>query len=197
MKAYIDDIVVKSRTEDALIDDLKKMFDNLKKYRMMLNPKKCTFDVLSGKLLSFLVSNRDIEVNPRKIKTLDQMQSPRTLKEIQKLTECITTLSRFISRMDEQGMPFFKLLKKHDRFKWTEEAERAFQDLKRYLSSPLVLTPPNEKDELFLYIKATPQIISTVLVVERECPKKKAKVQRHVYYVSEVLQDSKLRYPQV
>ena len=99
--------------------------------------------------------------------------------------------------MGERGVSFFKLLKKQDRFEWTEEVERAFQDLKRYLSSPLILTPPNEKEELFLYIAATPQVVSTVLAVERECPEKKAKVQKPVYYVSEVLHDAKLRYPQV
>ena len=89
-------------------------------------------------------------------------------------------------------MPSFKLLKKHDWFEWTEEAEHAFQDLKWYLSSPLILTPPNEIEELFLYIAATPQIVSTVLVVERECPEKKTKVQKSVYYMSEVLHDAKL-----
>ena len=176
VEAYVDDIVVKSKTESALIADLKETFDNLRKYRMMLNPEKCTFGVPSGKLLGFLVSSRGIEANPRKIEALDQMRSPRTLKDVQRLTGCIAALSRFISRMGERGMPFFKLLKKNDRFEWTEEAENAFKDLKRYLSSPLILTPPDEKEELFLYIAATPQVVSTVLVVERECPEKKTKV---------------------
>ena len=99
--------------------------------------------------------------------------------------------------MCERGMPFFKLLKKHDRFEWTEEAEHTIQDLKRYLLSPLILIPLNEKEELFLYIAATPQVVSIVLVVERECPEKKAMIQKLVYYVSEVLHDAKLRCPQV
>ena len=176
MEAYVDDIVVKSRIGDALIDYLKETFDNLRKYRMMLNLKKCTFGVPSVKLLGFLVSSHGIEANSHKIEALNQMRSPQTLKEVQKLTGCIVALSWFIFRMGEQEMPYFKLLKKQDRFDWTEEAERVFQDLKRYLSSPLILTPPNKKEELFLYIVATPQIVSTVLVVEWKCLKKKAKV---------------------
>ena len=93
VEAYIDDIVVKSRTRDSLVDDLKETFDNLRKYHMMLNPKKCMFGVSSSKLLEFLVSSRGIKANPSKIEALDQMRSPRTLKEVQKLTGCIAALS--------------------------------------------------------------------------------------------------------
>ena len=64
--AYADDIVVKSRKEETMIDDLKETFDNLRVYKMMLNPAKCVFGVPAGKLLGFLVSNRGIEANRRR-----------------------------------------------------------------------------------------------------------------------------------
>ena len=66
----MDDIVVKSRKEETLIDDLRETFDNLRVYKMMVNPKKCVFGVPAGKLLGFLVSNRGIETNPEKIQQL-------------------------------------------------------------------------------------------------------------------------------
>ena len=68
--AYVDDIVVKSRKEVTLIADLKETFDNLRVYKMMLNPAKCVFGVPAGKLLGFLVSNSGIEANPEKIKAI-------------------------------------------------------------------------------------------------------------------------------
>ena len=55
---YVDDIVVKSRKKETLLDDLKETFDNLRVYKMMLNPAKCVFGVPAGKLLGFLVSER-------------------------------------------------------------------------------------------------------------------------------------------
>ena len=58
--------MVKSRKEETLIGDLKKTFDNLRDYKMMLNPAKCVFGVPTSKLLGFLVSNRGIEANPKK-----------------------------------------------------------------------------------------------------------------------------------
>nr|ABA92092.1 retrotransposon protein, putative, Ty3-gypsy subclass [Oryza sativa Japonica Group] len=168
VEAYVDDIVVKTKTNDSLIDDLRETFDNLRRYRLMLNPEKCTFGVPSGKLLGFLVSGRGIEANPEKIKAIENMKSPTRLKEVQKLTGCMAALSRFVTRMGERGQPFFALLKKQDKFVWTQEAEEAFIALKRYLSNPPVLVAPQPNEELFLYIAATPYSVSTVIVVERE-----------------------------
>ena len=92
---------------------------------------------------------------------------------------------------------FFKLLKKAGNFEWTEEAEEAFQKLKEYLASSLVMTPPKGKEDMMLYITATKNVVSTAIVVEREEPGHTYKVQRPVYYISEVLTESKVRYPHV
>ena len=77
-----------------------------------LNLEKCVFGVPSGKLLGFIVSYRGIEANPKKLKDKFKMNSPTTLKDVQKLTGCMVALSCFISRLGERAMPFYKLLKK-------------------------------------------------------------------------------------
>jgi hypothetical protein len=106
----------------------------------------------------------------------------------------MAALSHFISRLGEKGLPFFKLLEASEKFIWTEEADVAFAQLKAFLTSPPVLTAPQPNEVLLLYIAATDRIISTVLVVEREEPSHVYKVQRSVYYISEVLNESKTRY---
>jgi hypothetical protein len=88
------------------------------------------------------------------------------------------------------------LIKQGEKFQWNEEADRAFEDLKRTISTPPILVAPKEKEPLLLYIAATPQVVSTVLVVEREEEGKLHGVQRPAYFVSEVLSPSKQRYPQ-
>nr|AAP53313.2 transposon protein, putative, unclassified [Oryza sativa Japonica Group] len=97
VEAYVDDIVVKTKTSDSLIDDLRETFDNLRRYRLMLNPEKCTFGVSSGKLLGFLVSGRGIEANPNKIKAIENMKSPTRLKELRHYFEAhrVTVVSSF------------------------------------------------------------------------------------------------------
>ena len=86
-------------------------------------------------------------------------------------------------------------MKKSDKFEWTPEADAAFAELKALLSTQPVLAAPISKEPLLLYIAATGQVVSTVLTVEREEEGKAFKVQRPVYYISELLTPSKQRYP--
>jgi hypothetical protein len=94
--------------------------------------------VPQGKLLGFIVSHQRIEANPEKITTITAMDAPRTIKDVQKLTGCMAALNRFISRLGERELPFFKLLKHHDKFQWTEEQRRRYK-----ISSTICSRPPS------------------------------------------------------
>src|SRR5438552_19160913 len=94
-------------------------------------------------------------------------------------------------------MPFYKLLKKQSKFRWTPEAQQAFDELKKFLTNPPVLVPPMPKEPLLLYIVATSHVVSTTIVVERQEEGHIQKVQRPVYFVREVLSEPRIRYPQV
>jgi hypothetical protein len=80
VEAYIDGVVVKSKRRRDLLDDLKETFNNLRKYKMMLNTKKCVFRVSLGKLLGYMVSSRGIDMNPKKVEAIEQLQPPQTRK---------------------------------------------------------------------------------------------------------------------
>jgi hypothetical protein len=108
--------VVKSKKHGDLLDDLKETFDNLRKSKMMLNTKKWVFDVSSGKLLGYMVSSRRIDANPKKVEAIENLQPPQTRKEIQKLVGMMAALNRFISKLGERGIPFYRLLCKGDDF---------------------------------------------------------------------------------
>ena len=168
VEAYIDDIVVKTKDRDTLVPDLEETFCNLRRVNIKLNPEKCSFGVPSGKLLGFMVSHRGIEANPDKIEAIDRIEAPRRIKEVQRLNGCVTALGRFVSRLGERALPFFKLLKKSGPVKWTPEAEAALQDLKKYLTTPPVMVAPRPAEPLMLYVSATSEVVSAVLVAERE-----------------------------
>ena len=106
-----------------LITNLAATVMNLRRFNIRLNPEKCVFGVPKGKLLGYIVSERNIESNLEKITNISNMGPICNVKGVQRLTSCLATLSRFISRLDEQGMPFYKLLKKMDTFVWAEEAQ--------------------------------------------------------------------------
>jgi hypothetical protein len=112
------------------------------------------FGISTGKLLGFLVSYRGIEANPEKIKAIEAMRPLTRVKDVQKLTGSLAALSRFISRLAERALPFFKLLRKSGPFSWTEEAEQAFQELKQHLVSLPILVALEPEEPLYLYIAA-------------------------------------------
>jgi hypothetical protein len=88
------------------------------------------FDVSSGKLLGYMVLSQGIDTNPKMVEAIEQLQPPQTRKEIQKLAGMMASLSRFISKLGECGMTFYKLLYKADGFQWDEQAVVAFIELK-------------------------------------------------------------------
>ena len=96
------------------------------------------------------------------------MSPPKNLKEMQKLAGCVTSLGRFISKMGERALPFFKLMKRKGPFEWTPDAGMAFKDLKRYLTSPPVMVAPKPQEPLVLYLTATPHSANAVMLAVRE-----------------------------
>jgi hypothetical protein len=167
VKVYVDDVIVKTTIKDNLITNLAENFANLRVNRWKLNPEKCVFGVPSGKLLGCMVSHRDIEANPTKVDAIHRMNRPTRNKDVMKLTGMMAALGRFISKLGEKGLPFFKLLKKSDKFQWTEEADLALEELKTLLTSPPVMVPPAPKETLLLYISASTQVVSAMLVAKR------------------------------
>jgi hypothetical protein len=121
----------------------------------------------------------------------------RDLKGAQKVLGCLAALSRFILRLGEKGLPLYRLLKKHEHFSWTVEAQEALDMLKATLAHAPMLMPPRDGEPLYLYIAATTQVVSAVIVVERTEEGHALLVQRPVYYISEVLSETRARYPQV
>jgi hypothetical protein len=196
IQVYIDDGVITTREEAMLIGKLRETFNNLDRYKLKLNPTKCSFGVPEGQLLGFLVSSRGIEVNPEKIQAILTTVKPTKLHEIHQLAGRVAAFSRFVARLGEKALLFYALMKKSDKkFEWTEEADQAFAHVKKVLSTPPVLVAPNEKEPLLLYIAATHQVVSTVLVVEQSEEGKAQGVHQLVYFLSEVLSPSKQRYP--
>ena len=155
---------------------------------MLLNAFKCSFGVGSGKFLGYMVTHRGIEVNPDQIRAINSLQPPRNPKEVQKLIGMMAALNRFISRSSERCRPFFLLLHKWKEFQWSEECVTAFQELKRYLSHPPIMSSPVVDKVLFAYLAVALRAINLMLIrVDNG-------IQRPIYYVSKSLNEAEVHY---
>nr|GFC82385.1 reverse transcriptase domain-containing protein [Tanacetum cinerariifolium] len=183
IEVYVDDLVIKSHTETEMVRDIAETFQTLRKINMKLNPKKCSFGLAEGVFLGYVIT-------PEGIKPC-QLPSPQTIKEVQSLNGKLASLNRFLSKSAEKSLPLFQTLKKcikKSDFRWTTEAEQAFQQLKQHLSALPLLAAPKPQEELIMYLSATHGAISAVLLTGR------GTVQTPVYFISRALQGSELNY---
>ncbi|RDX69530.1 Retrovirus-related Pol polyprotein, partial [Mucuna pruriens] len=133
-------------------------------FKLRLNPEKCFFGVKAEKFL------RGIEANPKKCNILIDMRSPKSVKEL---------------------TPIFKRLRKAECFRWIDECEAAFEELKTMLASPPFLTRLVLGKPIFVYIYVSDNVVSLVIIQEEEGE------QSHIYYVSKVLQGVEIQYQKI
>ncbi|KAF8096222.1 hypothetical protein N665_0315s0008 [Sinapis alba] len=184
MEVYIDDMLVKSLRASDHLQHLRTCFATLNEYGMKLNPAKCTSGVMLGEFLGYIVTQRGIEANPKQISAILDLPSPKSSKEVQRLTGQIAALNRFISRSTDKCLPFYELLKGNKKFVWDDKCESAFVQLKEYLTTPPVLAKPEEGDILSLYTA-----VNGVLIKEDRGE------QRPIFYTSKRMTDPETRYP--
>ncbi|XP_071739546.1 uncharacterized protein [Rutidosis leptorrhynchoides] len=194
LEAYVDDMVIKSPEESTLLKDIQETFDTLRTVNMKLNPKKCSFGVEEGKFLGYYITKKGILPNPEKVDKLQQLKTPTTVKEMQSLNGKLASLSRFLSKGAERQLPFLKVLKGclgAKKISWTEEAEKAFIEMKAHIANLPTLTSPKMGETLYLYLATSKECISAVIVAERE------RIQVPIYFVSRVLQGAEVNYPEL
>lgn len=119
---------------------------------------------------------------------IQQLHLPNNPNKVQKPTGMIAALNRFVSRSGDRCRPFYQLLKKWKGFHWTEDCNLAFKDLKSYLACPPILSRPDSKKDLYMYLVVFDHVVSSVMVRQHEG------IQRSVYYLSKTLVDAETRY---
>nr|GEZ28489.1 reverse transcriptase domain-containing protein [Tanacetum cinerariifolium] len=150
LEVYVDDLVIKIRTEKEVIRDIEETFKTLREINMKLNPKKCAFGMREGTFLGYKVDADGLRVCPDKVEAVLDLPSPKCLKDVQKLNGKLASLNRFLSKSAEKSLPFLKTLKKCTKksdFQWIAEAEVAFKEMKQLVAELPMLTAPREKEE--------------------------------------------------
>ena len=190
IEVYVDDMSAKSDTEEEHLVHLEKLFERLRQFFLRLNLNKCTFGVRSSKLLGFIVSETGIEVDPTKVKAIQEMPTPKTEKEVRGFLGRLNYIARFISHLTATCEPIFKLLKKDQVVRWNDECQAAFERIKEYLQEPPILMPPVEGRPLILYLTVLDNSMGCVLGQHDESGRK----EHAIYYLSKKFTDCESRY---
>jgi hypothetical protein len=144
VEIYIDDVVVKSTSTGGHSEDLRKVLERTRRFRLKMNPKKCAFGVSAGQFLGFLVHERGIEIGLKSQDVVRTMVPLTTKRELQQLIGKINFVKRFISNLSRWIELFMDLvkIKADEEFRWGVEQQREFKEIKEYLARPPMLVPP-------------------------------------------------------
>ena len=190
LEVYVDDMVAKSQEGESHVAVLRKVFERLRTYKLRLNPTKCTFGASTGKLLGFIVSKKGIEVDPDKVKAIQNMPVPKTEKEIRGFLGRLNYIARFISNLTHTCEPIFKLLRKDSPGEWDSKCQEAFDKVKNYLMNPPLLVPPTPGRPLILYLTVLHGSMGAMLGQHDDTGRK----EQAIYYLSKKFNDCESRY---
>jgi hypothetical protein len=161
LEIYVDDAVVKSDSMGSHLADLRLALERIRRYGIKMNPLKCAFGVSNGKLLGFIIHERGIEIDPKKIEYINKVQLPQYKNDMQTFLGKLNYLRQFIFNLSKKISVFAPILwlKNEAEFTWRVDQQRAFDDIKRYLSSPLVMKAPIAGIPFRLYITGEDAVI--------------------------------------
>ncbi|GJZ29532.1 reverse transcriptase domain-containing protein, partial [Tanacetum coccineum] len=141
MEVKADDIVIKSNDEEEMLADIKETLDGLRAINLKLNPKKCSFGIEEGIFLGYLITKQGIKASPSKVKAISDLQPPKSVSEMQNLNKKLVALN--------------------------PEADEAFRRMKELLEALPTVTVPIKGETLTMYLAASEESISVVLMAER------------------------------
>jgi hypothetical protein len=166
LEIYIDDVIVKSDSMDSYLADLRLALERICRYGLKMNPLKCVFAVSAGKFFRFIIHEHDIEIDPTKIESINKVQPLQCKNDMQKILQKLNYFRWFISNLSGKISTFASILqlKNEAEFTWGADQQCAFDDIKKYLSSPPMMKAPMIRIPFRLFITAEDAVIGAVLM---------------------------------
>jgi hypothetical protein len=186
--AYLDDVIIYTQTFDDHLEEIKEVFNLLREANLKLNPEKCVFAAKEVKYLGHIIAEKGITPDPSKVQAVMDFPRPTTVKEIRSFIGLSSYYRKFIKNFAQISGPIVKLTKKDQPYKWREEQEESFKQLKQALCDAPVLTHLMEECEVELHTDASGFGIGVVLV------QKEAEGEKVLGYASRRLSKAEINY---
>lgn len=186
--AYLDDIILLSPTYEEHLNDIQKMFDRLRLFKLRLNRKKCKFATNEVKYLGHLITADGIQPDPGKIAAIVEMKPPQNVRQLLTFLQTCSWFRRFVQNFADMARPLTTLTKKNVKWQWGKHQEEAFDSLKRCLTTPPVLRQVDFRLPFVLKTDASSYALGGVLL-QGEGPD-----ERPIEYASRLLTSSERNY---
>lgn len=190
--AYLDDILITSKSVPEHEDRLREVFRRLDKHGLKIRKEKCSFLETEIKYLGFVLNEKGRKPDPAKTKAISDMPAPRDLSELRAALGMISFYSQFIPDMKTLKEPMNHLLKKDIKFDWSKECDKNFQKMKQYLQSDLLLTHYDPDLPIIVSADSSQHAVGAVLLHEYPDATQKA-----VMHISRSLSDTERKYSQI
>src|SRR5436189_5550262 len=158
-------------------------------YLLKMNVAEAFWEVGKGGLIGFVVFSSGLPVSPEKISTIRDMEPPRSLKELRGLHGKLAYIRRFISNLSGRCKLFSKLMRKGVTFVWDQACQDAFDEIKHYLTTPLVLVPPTQRKPFFLYVRSMEHSLAALLAQKSD-----EGHEQSIYYPTRTMLGAEHRY---
>ncbi|KAL5519625.1 hypothetical protein ACEPAH_1308 [Sanghuangporus vaninii] len=142
---YLDDILVFSNTREEHCERTRRVFEILHKNKLFLKPQKCEFEVNTVKYLGHIIGNGEVRMDPKKTIAVQEWPIPKNVHEVQQFLGLGNWLHRFVEGYSSVVKPLTSLTGKAE-WRWGEEQQKAFEELKKRLTNPPILVIPNNED---------------------------------------------------
>ncbi|XP_058216887.1 uncharacterized protein LOC131327771 [Rhododendron vialii] len=188
VEVFMDDFSVFGDSFDECLENLGKVLQRCEEKQLVLNWEKCHFMVTQGIVLGHIVSSKGIEVDKAKIDLIANLPTPKSVKDIRSFLGHAGFYRRFIKGFSAISRPLCHLLSKDTPFVWSEACKEAFQTLKRSLTTPPIVQPPDWSLPFELMCDASDYAVGAVLGQRR------GKEPCVVYYASKTLNEAQMNY---
>ncbi|PIN17864.1 DNA-directed DNA polymerase [Handroanthus impetiginosus] len=188
IEVFMDDFSVYGDSFDECLNNLSSVLKRCEDTNLVLNWEKCHFMVQEGIVLDHKVSNRGIEVDKAKLKTIEKLSPPTSVKGVRSFLGHAGFYRRFIKDFSKKSKPLCNLLEKDTPFKFDDACLDAFNDLKGRLISAPIITVPDWTFPFELMCNASDFAIGNVLGQQKD------KIFSSIYYASKTLNDAQLNY---
>eukprot|EP00253_Pinus_taeda_P008408 PITA_08408 len=189
---YLYDITIFSKERSDHLHDLNQIFQRCKKYGISLNPKKCFFALVQGKILGFIVSKNGIYIDPDMIKEISEIHFPHNKKSMQSFLGQINFVKRFVADFSQIILPLQNMIKKNSVFKWGSPEKEAFELIKQSIINAPALNTPNFSNHFTLYTIASDCSYAAVLTQIND-----HNLEAPISFYSSNLQGAELKYSEV